>query len=148
MHLHCFFFSKIVAIYALLVCKIFGRKIRSCKFFDKSQVCTETVIRAPERRIRLQKEERILLALFRFSSLSPSLAFPISSPLSVSLHFFGTPASNSLFSRRQLRDVGGIFCQNIQLPAVSFCLLWRCFSVKWATFFIDPSLSSRCGVPI
>ena len=29
-----------VTIYALLVCKIFGLKIRSCKFFDKSQVCT------------------------------------------------------------------------------------------------------------
>ena len=26
--------------YALKVCKIFGPKIRSCKFFDKSQVCT------------------------------------------------------------------------------------------------------------
>ena len=25
--------------YALLVCKIFGPKIRSCIFFDKSQVC-------------------------------------------------------------------------------------------------------------
>ena len=32
--------GKIVAIYALLVCKIFGPKIRSCKFFDKSQVCS------------------------------------------------------------------------------------------------------------
>ena len=39
MHLCCFFFLvKIVAIYALLVCKIFNRKIRSCKFFDKYQV--------------------------------------------------------------------------------------------------------------
>ena len=28
-----------VAIYALLVCKIFGRIVRSCKFLDKSQVC-------------------------------------------------------------------------------------------------------------
>ena len=35
------FFVKIVAIYALLVCKIFGPKIRSCKFFDKSQVCRD-----------------------------------------------------------------------------------------------------------
>ena len=26
-------------IYAFFVCKIFGPKIRSCKFFDKSQVC-------------------------------------------------------------------------------------------------------------
>ena len=39
MHLCCFFLVKIVAIYALLVCKNFGAKIRSCKFFDKSQVC-------------------------------------------------------------------------------------------------------------
>ena len=31
---------KIVAIYLLLVCKIFGPKIRSYKFFDKSQVWT------------------------------------------------------------------------------------------------------------
>ena len=38
MHLHCFNKVKIVTIYALLVCKIFGLKIRSCKFFDKSQV--------------------------------------------------------------------------------------------------------------
>ena len=38
MHLRCFFLVKIVAIYALLVCKIFVAKIRSCKFFDKSQV--------------------------------------------------------------------------------------------------------------
>ena len=38
MHLRCLFFSKHVAIYALLVCKIYGRKIWSCKFFDKSQV--------------------------------------------------------------------------------------------------------------
>ena len=40
MHL-CYFLCscvKIVAIYALLVCKICGQKIRSCKFFDKSQV--------------------------------------------------------------------------------------------------------------
>ena len=29
---------KIVANYSLLVCKIFGPKIRSCKFFDESQV--------------------------------------------------------------------------------------------------------------
>ena len=29
---------KIVAIYALLMCKIFGPKFWSCKFFDKSQV--------------------------------------------------------------------------------------------------------------
>ena len=28
----------IVAMHALLVCKIFGLKIRSCKIFDKSQV--------------------------------------------------------------------------------------------------------------
>ena len=33
MHLRCFFLVKIVANYALLVCKIFGPKIRSCKFF-------------------------------------------------------------------------------------------------------------------
>ena len=43
MHLRCFFLVKIVAIYALLVCKIFGAKIRSCKFFDKSQVCVHIV---------------------------------------------------------------------------------------------------------
>ena len=30
--------------YALLVCKIFGPKIRSCKFFDKSQVCSGQTI--------------------------------------------------------------------------------------------------------
>ena len=40
MHLHCLFFlDKIVAIYALSVCKIFSPKIWLCKFFDKSQVC-------------------------------------------------------------------------------------------------------------
>ena len=33
-----FIFSKIVAMHALLVCKIFGLKIGPCKFFDKSQV--------------------------------------------------------------------------------------------------------------
>ena len=38
MHLCCFFLRKIVANYALLVCTIFGPKIQSCKFFDKSQV--------------------------------------------------------------------------------------------------------------
>ena len=39
MHLRCFFFSNFAfAIEALLVCKIFGPKIQSCKFFDKSQV--------------------------------------------------------------------------------------------------------------
>ena len=38
MHLRCFFLIKKVAIWALLVCKIFGPKIRSCKFVDKSQV--------------------------------------------------------------------------------------------------------------
>ena len=27
--------------YALLVCKTFGPKIRSCKFFDRSQVCSQ-----------------------------------------------------------------------------------------------------------
>ena len=31
---------KIVKIYTLLVCNIFGPKIQSCNFFDKSQVCT------------------------------------------------------------------------------------------------------------
>ena len=41
MHLHCFNKVKIVTIYALLVCKIFGLKIRSCKFFYKSQVWVE-----------------------------------------------------------------------------------------------------------
>ena len=34
-----FYCSKKVALYALLVCKIFGPKIRSCKIFDKFQVC-------------------------------------------------------------------------------------------------------------
>ena len=43
MHLRCFFLVKIVKIYTLLVCKIFGPKIRSCKFFDKSQVCKNTI---------------------------------------------------------------------------------------------------------
>ena len=38
MNFRCLFFVKIVAIYALLVCKTFGLKIGSCKFFDKSQV--------------------------------------------------------------------------------------------------------------
>ena len=33
MQLRCFFLAKIVANYALLVCKIIGPKIRSCKFF-------------------------------------------------------------------------------------------------------------------
>ena len=32
------FLVEIVAIHALLVCEIFGPKIRLCKFFDKSQV--------------------------------------------------------------------------------------------------------------
>ena len=44
MHLRCFFLLKIVKIYALLVCKIFCLKIRSCKFFDKSQVCSTAAI--------------------------------------------------------------------------------------------------------
>ena len=38
-HLRCFIASKKVAIYAFLVCKIFGPKIRSCEIFDKFQVC-------------------------------------------------------------------------------------------------------------
>ena len=41
MHLHCFIASEIiqiVAMHALLLCKIFVLKIRSCKFFDKSHV--------------------------------------------------------------------------------------------------------------
>ena len=32
-HKRCFIVAKKVALYALLVCKIFGPKIRSCKFF-------------------------------------------------------------------------------------------------------------------
>ena len=40
-HLRCFNLSILVIIYTLLVCKTFGPKIRSCKFFDKSQVCLE-----------------------------------------------------------------------------------------------------------
>ena len=43
MHLRCIFLVKIVAIYTLLVCKIFGPKIRSCKFFDKSQVWSKVI---------------------------------------------------------------------------------------------------------
>ena len=39
MHLGCVFVSKIVAMYALLLCITFGPKIWSCKFFDKSHVC-------------------------------------------------------------------------------------------------------------
>ena len=39
MNLRCLFLVKIVAIYGLLVCKTFGLKIGSCKFFDKFQVC-------------------------------------------------------------------------------------------------------------
>ena len=38
MNLHGLFLVKIFAIYALLVCKTFGLKIGSCKFFDKVQV--------------------------------------------------------------------------------------------------------------
>ena len=30
--------------HALLVCKIFGLKIRSCKIFDKSHVCVVIVV--------------------------------------------------------------------------------------------------------
>ena len=41
-----YFLVKIGAIYALLVCKLFGPKIRPCKFFDKSQVCLVAYIRA------------------------------------------------------------------------------------------------------
>ena len=37
-HKRCFIVAKKVALYALLVCKIFGPKIRSCKSFDKFQV--------------------------------------------------------------------------------------------------------------
>ena len=37
-HKRCFIVAKKVALYALLVCKIFGPKIRSCKIFDKFQV--------------------------------------------------------------------------------------------------------------
>ena len=37
MHLHCFLKEEIVTIYILLVWKICGPKIRSCKFFEKSQ---------------------------------------------------------------------------------------------------------------
>ena len=33
-----------VAIYALLVCKISGLKIWSCNFFDKSHVCFELLL--------------------------------------------------------------------------------------------------------
>ena len=51
MNLHCLFLVKIVAIYGLLLCKTFGLKIGSCKFFDKSQVCSTAHLelgRAPE----------------------------------------------------------------------------------------------------
>ena len=51
MHLRCFFLVEIVANYALLMCKIFGPKIRSCKFFEKSQVRSTAHLelgRAPE----------------------------------------------------------------------------------------------------
>ena len=37
-HKRCFIVAKKVVLYALLVCKIFGPKIRSCKIFDKFQV--------------------------------------------------------------------------------------------------------------
>ena len=42
-HKRCFIVAKKVALYALLVCKIFGPKIRSCKIFDKFQVCSESL---------------------------------------------------------------------------------------------------------
>ena len=34
-----FLLAKLVPVYAFLVCKIFGTKLRSCKIFDKFQVC-------------------------------------------------------------------------------------------------------------
>ena len=43
MNLRCLFLVKIEAIYGLLVYKTFGLKIGSCKFFDKSQVCKNTI---------------------------------------------------------------------------------------------------------
>ena len=46
MNLRRLFFVKIVAIYALLVCKTFGLKIGSCKFFDKFQVCFQGLLNA------------------------------------------------------------------------------------------------------
>ena len=38
-NLAALFLAKLVLIYAFLVCKTFGTKIRSCKIFDKFQVC-------------------------------------------------------------------------------------------------------------
>ena len=43
MHLCCLFLSKNSCNLRTLVCKIFGLKIRSCNFFDKSQVWPHTV---------------------------------------------------------------------------------------------------------
>ena len=43
-HERCFIVTKKVALYALLVYKIFGPKIRSCKFFYKFQVCMMTYL--------------------------------------------------------------------------------------------------------
>ena len=39
--------AKIAAIFVFLLCKIFGLKIWSCKFFDKSQVCCNHLERPP-----------------------------------------------------------------------------------------------------
>ena len=39
--------AKLVPIYAFLVCKIFGPKIRSCKIFDKSHVCVRFTFAFP-----------------------------------------------------------------------------------------------------
>ena len=46
MHFCCFFFSKNSRNLRTLVCKIFGPKIWSCKFFDKSQVWFIIIIKS------------------------------------------------------------------------------------------------------
>ena len=40
MHFRCLLLAKKVSIYAFSECKFFCLKIRSCKFFDKFQICT------------------------------------------------------------------------------------------------------------
>ena len=48
-NLAALFLAKLVPIYAFLVCKTFGTKIRSCKFFDKFQVCQSWDLSRPSR---------------------------------------------------------------------------------------------------
>ena len=111
MHLRSFFFSKTVAIYALLVCKIFGQKIQSFKFFDKSQVWNRNIKRRQEGNGMITKNNKVGFVGPRDLQKEPKRALLRVDPLKKGLlranPNFWVPKKSAQMRRCRIRIISG-----------------------------------------